>query len=604
VEFRNLRVQIDALTASQVSLLRVIECKKASVNPIRRLPPELLARIFEIFSENQTKLNELICVCRQWRSTLLDMPRLWTMVACKTYHKDEYFDARWPDYPAYRLCTSEDRLESILTRCKGAPIDLVIDLTPVIEDAATPPSMILRVTPDRVKNVRSLMTQQIPETLSEIVPDALTGSWDLLEEANIYVYIPSLMKSLSLSAPRLHVLTISAGIPIGEYSTASFWKQMTRLMLYGPVQNPAAVSACLCASQVLTYLYIDAIYLGGKPLTESPVLEELTIYNSQLDLAKSTYPVLKTLSISSLDPPTNKVDLPALNSLRYYNMDLATLAKLRAPLLGDLNISGNDFENAAADDIHTVWSPDVRRCIKPRNLRLNNLSFSVPKLVDALRILSPYLESLCLATPSCRHPCLWRAFLPLPAHRAEARKEKSRTDIVLLPKVSDFEIYLWDHNIPDRKRRLILDQLIEVAQTRKDAGCAFSRFQLGLSWEWNGGCSIQLNSQAEKRTLWGRDGSKAQKEGEGVETGATEGAEEQVSNEAAVAETQRAVEMFSTQGRILTEVLRSLKYGSLFLEEEREAGPSVPQVAETTAQVQSPGASLEDVLRQWLWDWL
>ena len=585
---------MDALRASQKSLQYVIDYKKASVNPIRRLPLELLSRIFEIYFENENKPNALICVCSLWRSTLLNMPWLWTMVACKTYTKDElgYIDPRWPDYAAHRLCTTEERLESILTRCKGAPIELIIDLTPSNEDAATPPSMILRLTPDRVKNVRSLMAQQIPDNFCEIVPNALTGSWASLKEAHFYVHIPSLMQSLALFAPRLHILTISASVPIWEYSTALFWKQITRLTLYGPVQSAVAVSACLCASEVLAYLNIDGIYLGGKPLTKSPVLEELQIYGSQLDLAKNTYPTLKTASFYSVDTPTNKVDLPVVTSLRYYNTDLSTLAKLRAPALCDLDISGSNFENAAADDIHTVWSPDMRRYIKPRHLRLNSLSCSVPKLVAALRVLSPYLESLCLATPSCTHPCLWRAFLPLPAHRAEAQRNKGTTDTALLPNVSDFEIYLWDQNGSDRKRRLVLDELIGVARARKDAGCEFPRFHVGLSWEWNGGCAIHLNTQAEKRTIWGSDGSKAQRDWEERE------AEQERARTAEAVQTRKALETFTSQAQILTELLRSLHYGSLFQVEVKDSRPSVRPVDADAAV-----AAAQEMFRQMLEDW-
>lgn len=593
VESHKIQAQIDALKVAQKSLQHLTDYKKSSVNPIRRLPLELLSRIFEIYFESENKPNTIICVCSLWRSTVLNMPWLWTMVACKTYTKDElgYIDPRWPDYASHRLCTTEERLESILTRCKGAPFELVVDLTPANDDAATPPSMILRITPERVKNVRHLMAQQVPENFCDIVPNALTGSWDSLKEAHLYVHIPSFMNSLSLSAPRLHILTISSSVPIGEYSTAPFWKQMTRLTLYGPVQTPITVSACLCASEVLTYLNIDGVYLGGKPLTKSPVLEELHIYGSQLDLAKNSYPSLKTASFYSLDPPTDRVDLPAVTSLRYYNTDLATLAKLRAPALRDLDISGSNFENAAADDIHTVWSPDVRRFLKPCHLRLNSLSCSVPKLVAALRILSPYLESLCLATPSGAHPCLWRALLPLPAHRAEARRDKGATDTVLLPKVNDVEIYLWDQNSPDRKRRLVLDELIEVARARKDAGCEFAKFHVGLSWEWNSGCAIQLNAQAEKRTIWGRDGSKAQKDWEERE-------EEQEREKKAEAEkTQKALETFTTQAQMLTELLRSLKYGSLFPVEVKDTRPSEPSVEAKAADI-----AAQDLLRVMLED--
>lgn len=597
VESQNIQAQIDTLRASQKSLQYVTSYKKASLNSIRRLPPELLARIFDIYFESESNPNQLMCVCRLWRSALLNMPWLWTMVACKTYSKDElpYIDPRWPDYSTYRLCTTEDRLESILSRCKDAPIELIVDLTPANDDAATPPSIIQRITPEKVKNVRYLMAQQVPENFCDIVPNALTGSWNLLKEAHLYVHIPSLMNSLSFSAPGLHILTISAGVPVGEYSTASFWKQLTHLTLYGPVQNPAEVSDCLCASEVLTYLNIDGVYLGGKPLTKSPVLEELHIYASQLDLAKNSYPTLKTASIYSLDPPTNKVDLPTITTLRYNNNNLATLAKLRAPALRHLDINGNNFESTAGDDIHTVWSPDVRRYLKPRHLYLNGLSCSVPKLVGALRVLSPYLESLRLATPSCAHPCLWRAFLPLSPHRTEARKQREEgpTATALLPNVSDLEIYTWDQNSSERKRRLVLEQLIEVARARKDAGCAFAKFQLGLSWEWNGGRTIALNSQAEKRTIWGRDGSKVQKDAE-LRDAARERA-----MRATAAQTRKALKTFSSQAQILTKLLRSLKYGSLFQVGENDAGPSALPVVDEVAE-----AAARDALRQWLEDWL
>jgi hypothetical protein len=113
-----------------------------------------------------------------------------------------------------------------------------------------------------------------------------------------------------------------------------------------------------------------------------------------------------------------------------------------------------------------------------------------------------------------------------------------------------------------------------------------------LSWEWNGGCTIQLNSQAEKRTIWGRDGSKAQRDGKSVMQN------ERERGGPTAAQTQKALETFSARARMLTEMLKSLKYGRSFPGGEKDTGPSVP------SEVEAAEAAAQDALRQWLEDWL
>ena len=68
---------------------------------------------------------------------------------------------------------------------------------------------------------------------------------------------------------------------------------------------------------------------------------------------------------------------------------------------------------------------------------------------------------------------------------------------------------------------------------------------------------------------------------------------------ATAAQTRKALKTFSSQAQILTKLLRSLKYGSLFQVGENDAGPSALPVVDEVAE-----AAVRDALRQWLEDWL
>ena len=78
--------EITSLEQSIQEPIRVLKARRNVLAPISRLPPEILAAIFSFLSpsaNNGAFRLECICfshVCRQWRETSLNYPRLWSHI--------------------------------------------------------------------------------------------------------------------------------------------------------------------------------------------------------------------------------------------------------------------------------------------------------------------------------------------------------------------------------------------------------------------------------------------------------------------------------------------------------------------------------------------
>jgi F-box-like len=91
----------------RIHLLKQANSNAASfLAPVRRLPIELLAKIFTI-SHAQSPL-ELTRVCRGWRAVVLAMPRVWPNCRLSTW-------------------TKTDKVEFVLQRAGASPLDVEID---------------------------------------------------------------------------------------------------------------------------------------------------------------------------------------------------------------------------------------------------------------------------------------------------------------------------------------------------------------------------------------------------------------------------------------------------------------------------------------------
>jgi hypothetical protein len=80
--------------------------------PIRHLPTELLAEIFEIVIEHYAQNPFAIMrVCRSWHATVVSMARVWSRFTVRPW-------------------TSQEQMEFVVERTKQVPLDVVVDLNP------------------------------------------------------------------------------------------------------------------------------------------------------------------------------------------------------------------------------------------------------------------------------------------------------------------------------------------------------------------------------------------------------------------------------------------------------------------------------------------
>ncbi|KAK7471283.1 hypothetical protein VKT23_002691 [Stygiomarasmius scandens] len=81
-EARRLQALVDAVTAKANQLKRLMQMKQSLLAPVRKLPDELLALIFErcSFDLFEKKEPSVMHVCSRWRNIALSFPALWSYI--------------------------------------------------------------------------------------------------------------------------------------------------------------------------------------------------------------------------------------------------------------------------------------------------------------------------------------------------------------------------------------------------------------------------------------------------------------------------------------------------------------------------------------------
>jgi hypothetical protein len=103
-------------------------------SPIERIPIELLALIFEEYTNMDLSAWDLTKISRKWKRVALSTPTLWSVLVIMQ-HKDNWFikhiflddDGNKNIYSGNRnICFKEDQLQRCLRLCAGAPLDVLI----------------------------------------------------------------------------------------------------------------------------------------------------------------------------------------------------------------------------------------------------------------------------------------------------------------------------------------------------------------------------------------------------------------------------------------------------------------------------------------------
>jgi hypothetical protein len=117
-----LKSQLALATEARDTIHQELALYMASRAPINRIPPEILSLIFEnCHAELPTCNNVLSLVCKSWRNIVINTPRLWSCIIIRTSWEVKELRALW-NYAD--LC---------LTRSRGVPLDIVVDLQEVLE---------------------------------------------------------------------------------------------------------------------------------------------------------------------------------------------------------------------------------------------------------------------------------------------------------------------------------------------------------------------------------------------------------------------------------------------------------------------------------------
>ncbi|KAJ7926212.1 hypothetical protein B0H13DRAFT_2265981 [Mycena leptocephala] len=128
-EIQRLQERLQVTLADRTKLKKYVDGWKSTVSPVRRLPPEILCKIFASFSSPteypsdskgelhnlaKSELLQISHVCVRWRSIVMDTPGLWSDI---TVH-------------AYRWTQESDRFMQLLKLCleRGARHPLILSV--------------------------------------------------------------------------------------------------------------------------------------------------------------------------------------------------------------------------------------------------------------------------------------------------------------------------------------------------------------------------------------------------------------------------------------------------------------------------------------------
>ena len=444
--------------------------------PIRRLPPEMLAEVFQMaVCVNDQSPLELARVSQSWRSVVLSMPRIWSNLRLSMW-------------------TKADKVDFILERTRHVPLDIEIDtgadIFKVVDEKE-----IRYAGMERAMSVasrwRSLIITGFP---SKVDIDAhwtpaksastFSGPIDTLESFRIQnhcedsILFEQLLDTVGKSShEKLIAMELSSPNAIYHLAQPQFTSIFRRLVTFKvDVREMRTEVDILTHFEQLETLEAFRLRLPTYgPETDLPLvrtLKRMKIKTVSVQwMAGRTFPKLQECDIiwphyPEALAPGGGVDLPVCTDFSYDDHIIDTLPNFRVPKLDTLVVRNEAWNKPrGSTQLAAVWKgADHSAPLKPRVLYLDTQCHD-QHLINALTML-PELEELYLGV--VRPDGLGKKFFgALQAKKGKGSRPSSASHVSMLcPNLRKFGIRFrrWLH---DNERDEITPLLRKVVDSRR-----------------------------------------------------------------------------------------------------------------------------------------
>jgi hypothetical protein len=373
--------------------------------PIRRLPVEILAEIFDFYSSCHKDLPlRLSWVCRSWRGVALAMPHIWSKVCLSTRTKVE-------------------KVAFILDKTAVRPLYVEIDTdidaftSKTVSPHESPRYAGLVLAATQAKRWRSISIISSPprydmetDEYLKTLPVVFDGPLEGLRSFKITPtwHDPSTFIFLYTTFPHDKITDIELSSPNALYHFAQpqFATIFRALIKFkAEVRLMGVVVDILAQFQQLETLDVEGLHLPTYPaetdLQLVRTLKYLKINTVSVQwMAGRTFPNLEEcVIIRPFHPKTIvrgcSVNLPICTKFTYDNETIDTLANFCIPILDILTIRSHVWnKDHGSDQLTAVWSgtPGDVAPLKPRILHLDTQCHDLC-LIEVLSML-PELEGL------------------------------------------------------------------------------------------------------------------------------------------------------------------------------------------------------------------
>lgn len=381
-----------------------LQTLKATLSPIRRVPPELVAEIFQqlccssraILPPNPVTPQLVVSqICSGWRKVALGHKQLWNRVAFAYDLEDE--DGYESQSPKYMVLSQADieLSETWLSRAGSIPLDLELNCRNY--DCADDP--VQRLLSPRVQQCRSIVIR-VPQV--SLRPFVRLPTFDMLEHLTVHIVdrwtpVPVLFPNLRSLALEYHWVFESDLKALGMFAP---WSQLAHLRVESfstTGMEPSWFIDILrnCISLVDCYLDLTVRKYANRetPVIVLPHLRTLCLDGSMSSMSHTTS-LLRYLTLPSLE------ELQI--SLLEFSADLfVSLASRSGFTLQILSLSGCDNSQTRLIDRHG-YLLQTFLCVIPSLLSLSvDGSLSVNRVTDPVVMtgiaryeLLPQLETL------------------------------------------------------------------------------------------------------------------------------------------------------------------------------------------------------------------